>query len=60
MSKLWQLNNTTNSLVEKFTVGDDPIVDGIFLPYDIIASRAHAKMLTIIGILSEQEYRIIE
>lgn len=44
-SKLWQTSASLDKLVEKFTVGDDYIVDIAFLRYDIEASRAHAKML---------------
>ncbi len=44
-SKLWQTTSSLDKLIEKFTVGDDYIVDIAFLRYDIEASRAHAQML---------------
>lgn len=46
MSKLWQTTYTLDTLIEDFTVGDDPIIDLTYLPYDIQATIAHAKMLT--------------
>lgn len=54
-SKLWQTSASLDKLVEKFTVGDDYIVDIAFLRYDIEASRAHAKMLAKIWVISEEE-----
>lgn len=54
-TKLWQTWNNLNSQIEAFTVGNDYLIDQIFLPYDILASLAHAKMLHHIGILSSEE-----
>lgn len=45
MSKIWQTSGELDSLIEKFTVGDDYKFDQILLPYDIVGSLAHAKML---------------
>jgi len=42
-------------LLAAYTVGDDPTLDLALLPYDIQASKAHAKGLKKIGILTEQE-----
>ncbi len=56
MSKLWQKSgNKLHPLIEKYTVGKDPVLDLEILPYDITASRAHAKMLQKIGILTASE-----
>lgn len=56
MSKLWQTSKDLNTLIEKFTVWNDPKIDEIFLPYDMEASLAHAEMLEKIGILSQKEF----
>lgn len=46
--------------VEKYTAGDSHIFDIEILPFDITASRAHAKGLQKIGILTEDELKQIE
>lgn len=56
MAKLWQTSSTTlHPLVEKYTVGNDYILDNHLLPFDVEASIAHAKALTKIGVLTKQE-----
>ncbi len=54
-TKLWQTWANLNSQIEAFTVGDDYLIDQVFLSYDIEASFAHAKMLHHIRILSSNE-----
>ena len=56
MAKLWQKNYDLNKLIETFTVGEDYMLDLNLVPADCIASLAHAKMLTTIGILKENEF----
>ena len=53
--KLWGKNYKLDKSVEKFTVGDDYIVDQKLVKYDCLASIAHAKMLNKIGILKSGE-----
>jgi len=53
--KLWEKGYKLNTLIEKFTVGDDYILDRKLVKYDCIASIAHAKMLGKIGILKKEE-----
>lgn len=55
MSKLWQKNYSLNKEIEKFTVGNDYLVDKKLVYFDCIASMAHAKMLNKIKILSKNE-----
>ena len=55
MTKLWQKEYTLDKLVEKYTIGNDPVLDLELLPYDCRASKAHAAMLHKIGIISESE-----
>lgn len=59
-NKLWQIKGPLNSVVEKFTVGDDYLLDQKLLPYDIKASLAHAKMLKRIGVLNNLELKKLE
>lgn len=65
MQKIWQKTTTsTNSniteTVEKFTVGNDYLLDQKILPYDIQASKAHAQMLHKIGVISAEELKKLE
>ncbi|HRS51709.1 MAG TPA: argininosuccinate lyase [Candidatus Marinimicrobia bacterium] len=53
--KLWQKKYDLNAAVEKFTVGNDYLLDQELVPFDCQASRAHARMLNKIGILSDSE-----
>jgi argininosuccinate lyase len=53
--KLWKKNYDLNAEIEKFTVGNDFILDHKLVKYDCMASIAHAKMLFKIGVLSEGE-----
>lgn len=56
MAKLWQKKGTTlHPVVEKYTAGTDYLFDLELLPFDIVASRVHAKGLKKIGILSASE-----
>ena len=53
--QLWEKGQPLDQLVERFTVGDDPQLDGRLVHYDVEGSRAHAKMLHSIGVLDEGE-----
>jgi argininosuccinate lyase len=55
--KLWQKQTRLDRRVEKFTVGDDPMLDLELIPYDCAASIAHARMLKKVGFLSAEEAR---
>lgn len=56
MSKLWHTSSTElHPLVEKYTVGNDYILDQRLLPFDVEASKAHAKGLARIGIITDEE-----
>lgn len=56
MSKrLWDKGQDINEQVHAFTVGNDPELDKNLLPFDCLASAAHAKMLAKVGILSGKE-----
>lgn len=55
MSKLWTKQARLDERVEKFTVGDDYILDRQLVKYDCLGSIAHSKMLGKIGILDKKE-----
>ncbi len=57
--KLWDKGYTVHNIVERFTVGDDRILDLKLAAYDVKASKAHARMLEHIGILTNEELRAI-
>lgn len=53
--KLWDKGISIDKKIEQFTVGNDREIDIHIAKYDVIASRAHAKMLQKIGILTTIE-----
>jgi argininosuccinate lyase len=55
MKKLWEKSYKSDPQIEKFTVGDDPLLDLKLIKYDCLASIAHAKMLGKISILKKNE-----
>jgi argininosuccinate lyase len=55
LGKLWQKQYTLNELMEKFTVGEDYLLDANLAAADSVASMAHATMLESIGILTKGE-----
>lgn len=57
--KLWDKGFSIDKKIELFTVGNDREVDMHIAKYDVIASLAHAKMLTSIGLISEEEMKLV-
>ena len=57
--KLWQKNTIVNSEIERYTVGMDRELDLFLAPYDILGSIAHITMLQSIGLLSEEELKVL-
>ena len=61
MKKIWdnkveqRTNSKISQTVEDYTVGVDYLLDFELLPYDVEGTRAHAKMLHKIKILSKKE-----
>ena len=53
--KLWDKGYTVDNVVDKFTVGEDRILDLKLVEYDLMGNRAHAEMLNHIGIISDSE-----
>ena len=55
MAKLWENVEVLNKEIEDFTVGNDYMLDQKIVKHDCIATKAHAKMLENIGILTKAE-----
>ncbi|TLF46889.1 argininosuccinate lyase [Maribacter aurantiacus] len=53
--KLWDKGFSTDKKIDQFTVGNDRELDLQLAKYDVIASKAHAKMLGKIGLLTQKE-----
>ncbi len=53
--KLWDKGISIDKRIEKFTVGNDRELDMFMAKYDIIASKAHAKMLKKLEFLTTDE-----
>lgn len=53
--KLWDKGQTIDQKIEQFTVGNDRDLDMHIAPYDLKASKAHAKMLNKVGLLTKDE-----
>jgi argininosuccinate lyase len=58
--KLWDKGITIDEKIEAFTVGNDRELDLKIAKYDIIASRAHARMLEKVKLLTAEELSQIE
>ena len=56
MAKLWQKKVQQDKVMERFTVGNDPLLDMNLVEADVLGSIAHAKMLSEVGILSAAEF----
>jgi argininosuccinate lyase len=53
--KIWEKGFSVNDKIERFTVGQDRELDMYLAPFDMLASKAQAKMLASIGLISSQE-----
>ena len=58
-SKLWEKDFEINSEIERFTVGRDREMDLYLAPYDVLGSMAHITMLQSIGLLAEDELKLL-
>ncbi|WP_442266178.1 argininosuccinate lyase [Tenacibaculum sp. ZS6-P6] len=57
--KLWKKEFSLDKVIEDFTVGNDREIDLHIAKYDVIASKAHAKMLASVKIISEKEANLL-
>lgn len=53
--KLWDKGYSIDRKIQDFTIGRDAVLDLQLAAYDVIASKAHARMLSKIGMLSDDE-----
>ena len=53
--KLWKKEVTLDTFIEEFTVGNDRTIDLHIAKYDVIASKAHAKMLAHVHMITDDE-----
>lgn len=58
--KLWSNSQTVNELVEKFTIGQDNILDLRLARFDVLGTLAHIEMLTAIGLLTAAELAVLQ
>lgn len=58
--KLWDKGFSTDKKIDLFTVGNDRELDLVLAKYDVIGSRAHARMLHKIGLLTATEIEQVE
>ena len=58
--KLWSKTQTTNELVEKFTIGQDNRLDLQLAKFDVQGTLAHIEMLASIGLLTVEELAILQ
>lgn len=52
---LWSKGGSVDALVHRFTVGEDPTTDLALLPFDCLASAAHAQSLAASGLISQED-----
>ncbi|MBL7835146.1 MAG: argininosuccinate lyase [Cyclobacteriaceae bacterium] len=55
--KLWQKDKASLKEVERFTVGQDQVMDMYLAKLDVLGSLAHIRMLQSIGLLTEGELK---
>jgi len=53
--KLWDKGSAMEPVIERFTVGEDYLLDTVLLPYECMGSIAHARTLEKAGILTSEE-----
>ena len=60
MKRLWDKGEPLDQRVLRYTAGEDHLLDGRLVPYDVRASIAHAAMLRDQTLLTDDDYRAIE
>ena len=53
--KLWDKGFSPDEKIDKFTVGQDRVLDLMLAPYDIQGTMAHIRMLCKVGLLSQED-----
>ena len=60
MATLWNKGTSATEAVDRFTVGNDRVLDLRLARYDVQGSRAHIKMLESIGLLTADELSALD
>ena len=60
MATLWNKGTSATEAVDRFTVGNDRVLDLRLARYDVQGSRAHIKMLEKIGLLGADELKALD
>ena len=60
MATLWNKGTSATETVDRFTVGNDRVLDLRLARYDVQGSRAHIRMLGKIGLLGGDEYAALD
>lgn len=54
--KLWQKSTSSiDKRIEKFTIGQDTVLDLVLAPFDVLGTIAHTTMLAEVGLLTNKE-----
>jgi argininosuccinate lyase len=59
MKRLWDKGEPLDKRVLRYTAGEDHLLDGRLVPYDVRASIAHAEMLNQQKLLSNEDCKAI-
>ena len=60
MATLWNKGTSATEAVDRFTVGNDRVLDLRLARYDVQGSRAHIRMLEHIGLLTADELSLLD
>ena len=60
MATLWNKGTSATEAVDRFTVGNDRVLDLRLARYDVQGSRAHIRMLESIGLLDAEELAALD
>jgi len=60
MTKLWQKGYRLNEQVEHFEAAQNSVLDARLIRHDVWGSLAHVAMLAKIGVLTEEEHRVLK
>ncbi len=56
--KLWQKSTTSiDKQIERFTIGQDAVLDLVLAPYDVLGTLAHITMLESVGLLTKSDLK---
>ncbi len=58
--KLWSKGYTLEPAIERYVAARNAALDLELVPYDLLGSLAHARMLRHVGLLDEEEWRALD